>query len=322
MIILISGSTHTGKTNLAQRLLEKYHYPYLSIDHLKMGLIRSGKINLTVEDDELLVPQLWKIIKEIIKTAIENNQNLIIEGCYIPFDWQKDFSDTYLANIRFICLIMSKNYILNHFSDILTYSNVIENRGDNDDLNAETLISENNDNLIMCKKYNLTYCLIDNAYSIDNLIIRRYRPSDTQSMVRLFCETVHAVNSKDYTKDQLDAWASPNNNMDIWNQRFINTNTVVAEECGIIIGFGNMDSTGYLAMLFTHKDRQGQHIGTKIINNLEQYALRDGIKKIYTFSSVTARPFFESLGWRTICDNTVMRSGVCLKNYRMEKNLI
>ena len=86
MIILISGSTHTGKTNLAQRLLKKYHYPYLSIDHLKMGLIRSGKINLTVEDDELLVPQLWKIIKEIIKTAIENNKNLIIEGCYIPFE--------------------------------------------------------------------------------------------------------------------------------------------------------------------------------------------------------------------------------------------
>lgn len=89
MIIIITGASHTGKTNLAQKLLEKYKYPYLSIDHLKMGLIRSKNTILTAEDDEALTPYLWNIIKEMIKTAIENHQNLIVEGCYIPFDWKR-----------------------------------------------------------------------------------------------------------------------------------------------------------------------------------------------------------------------------------------
>lgn len=83
MVILIAGSSHTGKTLLAQKLLEKYKYPYLSIDHLKMGLIRSKNTNLTVEDDDKLTDYLWGIVKEIIKTNIENNQNLIIEGCFL-----------------------------------------------------------------------------------------------------------------------------------------------------------------------------------------------------------------------------------------------
>ena len=90
MIILIAGSSHTGKTLLAQKLLEKYKYPYLSIDHLKMGLIRSKNTMLTVNDDEKLTKYLWNIVKEIIKTNIENKQNIIIEGCYIPFDYKKD----------------------------------------------------------------------------------------------------------------------------------------------------------------------------------------------------------------------------------------
>ena len=86
MVILIAGASHTGKTLFAQKLLEKYKYPYLSIDHLKMGLIRSGQTNLTVEDDEQLTKYLWSIVVEMIKTAIENKQNLIVEGCYIPAD--------------------------------------------------------------------------------------------------------------------------------------------------------------------------------------------------------------------------------------------
>lgn len=94
MIILITGASHTGKTLLAQKLLEKYNYPYLSIDHLKMGMIRSGNTQLTpVSADTELTMFLWPIVREIIKTVIENRQNLIIEGCYIPFDWKKDFTD-------------------------------------------------------------------------------------------------------------------------------------------------------------------------------------------------------------------------------------
>lgn len=93
MIILITGASHTGKTLLAQKLLEKYNYPYLSIDHLKMGMIRSGNTQLTpVSADTELTMFLWPIVREIIKTVIENRQNLIIEGCYIPFDWKKEFS--------------------------------------------------------------------------------------------------------------------------------------------------------------------------------------------------------------------------------------
>ena len=114
MVILISGSSHTGKTLLAQKLLEKYKFPYLSIDHLKMGLIRSKNTKLTVEDDDKLTKYLWKIIKEIIKTNIENNQNIIIEGCYIPFDWKNDFNKKYLKEIKYICLVMTEKYIRNN----------------------------------------------------------------------------------------------------------------------------------------------------------------------------------------------------------------
>ena len=91
MVILITGASHTGKTLLAQRMLEKYKYPAFSIDHLKMGLIRSGNTSLTPLDDDALTDYLWPIVMEMIKTAIENRQNLIVEGCYVPFDWRKDF---------------------------------------------------------------------------------------------------------------------------------------------------------------------------------------------------------------------------------------
>ena len=166
MIILLAGSTHTGKTLLAQKLLEKYKYPYLSIDHIKMGLIRSGQIALTPEDDSMLTAYLWPIIREIIKTAIENKQNLIVEGCYIPFDWRKDFSSRYLAEIKYYCLIMTKNYIESYFSDILKYADVIEERLE-DDLSKKYMIAENEKNLDMCKKNGLEYILVDDRDFID-----------------------------------------------------------------------------------------------------------------------------------------------------------
>ena len=128
MIILIAGGTHTGKTAYAQKLLEQYHYPYLSIDHLKMGLIRSGQTDLTPMDDGQLTAYLWPIVREMIKTAIENNQNLIVEGCYIPFEWAKDFDETYLPHIQYVCLVFSRQYIENHFADIVKYENIIEHR--------------------------------------------------------------------------------------------------------------------------------------------------------------------------------------------------
>ena len=128
MIIIITGASHTGKTLLAQRMLEKYNYPYLSIDHLKMGLIRSGNTNLTPEDDDALTGYLWPIVREIVKTAIENRQNLIVEGCYIPFCWRRDFDEQYLPSIRFICLAMTEEYIEDHFEEILQHESEIESR--------------------------------------------------------------------------------------------------------------------------------------------------------------------------------------------------
>ena len=166
MIILISGTTHTGKTALSQRLMEKYKIPYFSIDHLKMGLIRSNKTSLTADDDEKLTPYLWSIVKEMIKTAIENKQNIIIEGCYIPFDWQKDFDENYLQEIKYYCLIMTTEYIENNFSKILEFENVIESRISTD-INIPELIAENGLNLHMCKKYGFEYILIDKNYKIE-----------------------------------------------------------------------------------------------------------------------------------------------------------
>ena len=143
MIILITGASHTGKTLLAQRMLEKYKYPSLSMDHLKMGLIRSGNTTLTPMDDEALTDYLWPIVREIIKTAIENRQNLIVEGCYVPFDWRKDFTEDYLTDIRFICLAMTGDYIDRHYDDIVGNSSAIESRLDDSDCTVSNLKVDN-----------------------------------------------------------------------------------------------------------------------------------------------------------------------------------
>lgn len=128
MVILIAGTTHTRKTQLAQKMLEKYKISYLSIDHLKMGLIRSGNTILTPNNQKDLTIYLWPIIKAIIKAVIENKQNLIIEGCYIPFNWNKNFEEKYLKHIQYFCIIMTEKYINNNFENIKNFENVIEQR--------------------------------------------------------------------------------------------------------------------------------------------------------------------------------------------------
>ncbi len=163
MIILINGASHTGKTKLAQELLEKNKYPYLSIDHLKMGLIRSKQTNLTPLDDDLLIDYLWPIVKEIIKTAIENKQNLIIEGCYIPHNYKDYFEKEYLDHIKYYCLIMTKEYILNNLDKIKEYGSIIEDRLI-EEINVTNLIKDNEYNLEQSIKYNNKYILINNDY--------------------------------------------------------------------------------------------------------------------------------------------------------------
>lgn len=164
MIILITGASHTGKTHLAQRMLEKYKYPYLSIDHLKMGLIRSGHTELTPDDDAKLTNYLWPIVREIIKTAIENRQNLVIEGCYIPFDWRNDFDKDYLTSIRFICLAMTDEYIDMHLDDIITHGTDIESRIIVVDLTRENLKKDNRSYILGFEKAGELVTFISDNY--------------------------------------------------------------------------------------------------------------------------------------------------------------
>lgn len=165
MVILIAGGTHTGKTVLAQRLLEKHHYPYLSVDHLKMGLIRSGYCTLTPENSQAELTQyLWPIVREMVKTAVENRQNLIVEGCYIPFAYQADFPPAYLREIRYICLILSETYIRTHFAEIRKHAGAIEHRVDDAGLSEALLMKENRENLRQCKAHGLRYALDDDRF--------------------------------------------------------------------------------------------------------------------------------------------------------------
>ena len=166
MILFLTGASHTGKTLLSQKLMERYHIPYFSIDHLKMGLIRSGQTDLTPMDDDLLTAYLWPIVREMVKTAIENDQSMIVEGCYIPFDWAKDFPPDYLRHIRYRCLIMSEAYIRANFQRIRDFANAIEHRLDDSDLAADDLIRDNNQNLQLCKEHGCEYLLIDGNYSL------------------------------------------------------------------------------------------------------------------------------------------------------------
>ena len=164
MIILITGASHTGKTLLAQRMLEKYHYPYLSIDHLKMGLIRSGNTHLTPEDDDELTTYLWPIVREMIMTAIENGQNLIVEGCYVPLDWRQDFDEWYLSSIRFVCLVMTDEYIDTHFDEIMEHASDIESRLDDFSCTISRLKTDNRSYLRGCQDNNEHVTLIDSNF--------------------------------------------------------------------------------------------------------------------------------------------------------------
>ena len=148
------------------------------------------------------------------------------------------------------------------------------------------------------------------------LILRVYKPADCKALTELFYETVHSVNTKDYTKEQVDAWADSNVDLEKWNQSFLEHYTVIAEEENGITGFGDISDTGYLDRLYVHKAYQHQGIASAICDKLEHYADQNVVE---THASITARPFFESRGYMVIQEQGVVRKGVLLKNYRMEK---
>ena len=154
MIILIGGSSHVGKTLIAQKLLERTHYPYVSLDHLKMGFIRTGKTELTVEDDYKMRYFLWPFAAEMIKTAIENDQNMIVEGCYIPGEWKAYFSSEYLSKIYCTFITMSEEYLRANFDKVAGKASVIEKRLD-DAPDLERLILCSKEFKEDCQKYNI-----------------------------------------------------------------------------------------------------------------------------------------------------------------------
>ena len=176
MVILITGASHTGKTLLAQKMVEIYKFSSFSIDHLKMGLIRSKNTNLTPNDDEALTPYLWQIVREIIKTAIENGQNLIIEGCYVPFFWRSDFSEKYLCQIRFIALAMSDKFIDENFDKIKKHSCDIENRLDDTTCTKENLKADNQNFINGFAKNGEQIVLINDDYEKTiNLFLKNFK---------------------------------------------------------------------------------------------------------------------------------------------------
>lgn len=321
MIILLAGASHTGKTVLAQKLLKRYHYPVLSLDLLKMGLIRSGQTALTPEDDRELEPYLWSIASEIIKTAIENGQNLIVEGCYIPFTWKDSFSPSYRKHIKFYCLVMSHAYLTTHRNDILRYADTIEKRQD-PSIDFDDLSRDNEKALTACQEYGLPYCLIKDEYFVDPWVIQPLSFDEAQEAAVLFCETVHAINIHDYTDDQVSAWAPET---ELAHQAIANKLTtqwtVGIKECGILIGFGSLTSSFDIDMLYVHKHRQGQGVGTRLVEKLEDIAARNGKHVIKVDASLTALPFFKRCGYTPIAKQTVMRRGIALENYQMEKKI-
>lgn len=167
MVVLISGASHTGKTLLAQRLTKRHGWFCLSLDLLKMGFIRSGMTTLTPEDDDRLTGLLWPVAREMVKTAIENRQSLIVEGCYIPFDWRRDFSPDYLSEIRHVCLVMSREYILEHFDDIKKYAGAAEHRLDDSCCTLQSVLEDNTRCLEQCRSHGCDCILIDGEYDVD-----------------------------------------------------------------------------------------------------------------------------------------------------------
>lgn len=167
MVLLIGGASHTGKTMLAQKLIERHHFPCLSLDLLKMGLIRSGQTDLTPMDDEKLTAYLWTITREIVKTAVENEQDLIVEGCYIPCGWAEDLEPGYLAHVRCRFLIMTERYIRSHYAEIMGYADVVERRGDDSDCTMEWLLCDNRRVMEQCRLHLAEMLLIDEIYDVD-----------------------------------------------------------------------------------------------------------------------------------------------------------
>lgn len=154
------------------------------------------------------------------------------------------------------------------------------------------------------------------------MVIRHYKASDRNALAQLFYDTVHEINKRDYTREQLDAWATGRVDLEKWNQSFLKHETLVAETDHKIVSFADMDiSVGYLDRLFVHKHYQGNKIASSLLHRLEEYAIKAGITSFKTYASITAKSFFEKQGYIVDSENTVLRNGIKLINYKMTKHI-
>ena len=169
MVILIGGSSHVGKTLMAQKLMECCGIPYISLDHLKMGFIRTGMTDLTVNDDLKMRYWMWPYVAEIIKTAVENGQQLILEGCYIPGEWAESFTEEYLREIRCVFIVMSEEYIRSHRDDLTGYADVIEKRI-NDTVDIDRLVMCSRNFAADCSRYGIPCIEITDRYDPEQLL--------------------------------------------------------------------------------------------------------------------------------------------------------
>lgn len=328
MVILVGGVSHAGKTLMAQKLLEKYYYPYTSIDHIKMGIIRGyGDCGFThLDSDEVISERLWGVIKGIIDICIENKQNIILEGCYLPHEKVADISgDDVIA----VYIVFSDSYIEENFGKIITYENIIEKRKFSEEINKNEFIIENKELKKKCIEAGTPYFEIKDDYEKEIqkaydyihskvLKLREYESSDLDYIEEIFYNTVHEICNKDYTEKQINAWADGNINKEEWNKSFLEHYTVVVEIGNKIVGFGDIDGC-YIDMLYVHKDYQNRGIATAIVRGLEKYAYGCGERIITTHASITAKPFFQKLGYRVVNEQQVERKGQDLINYIMKK---
>ena len=167
MVILLGGASLSGKSAAAIKVAKKYGYEVISLDLIKMGLIRSKMTSLTPLNDDELTLFMWPMVREMIKTAVENKRNVVFEGAYIPFGYEKDFDSSYLEDIRCVFLILSERYLQNNFDAVLSHCFDAEFRGKDFTCDRQSLSEENSKILQECRRRKYSYILIEDFYRVE-----------------------------------------------------------------------------------------------------------------------------------------------------------
>ncbi|BDI20226.1 acetyltransferase [Nostoc cf. commune SO-36] len=153
------------------------------------------------------------------------------------------------------------------------------------------------------------------------MIIREYKLSDTKLIMKLFYNTVHEINICDYTQEQVDAWAPENMDYEVWHKRLQAKLPYIAENNSEIVGFAELEADGHIDCFYCHSKYQGKGIGSKLLIHIESTAKLQGIQRLYTEASITAKPFFAKRRFSVVREQQVERRGVWFQNYVMEKYL-